>query len=328
MATDLHVILGTGPVSCWTATHLRQRGLRVRAVNRSGRRPDLMPAEVEIVAADVADQRQAIDACQGADVVYQALNPPYHQWAERFPALQASAMTAAETAGARYVSIDNLYGYGRVIGPISERTPMNPHTRKGRLRAAMTLEVLDAHASGRLRATILQSADYYGPGVTMSQFGERTFPPLLEGKPADVAGSANLRHAYAYIEDVGRAAAALGTCDDALGRVWIAPHAPAVTQREMVNEMARELGTTPRIRVISPLMMRLAGLFVPAAKESVEMLYQFTEPFEVDASAIERELGLAPTPLAEGLRRTLDWYRTRHIGVRLRGQTPESDPGV
>jgi nucleoside-diphosphate-sugar epimerase len=118
-------------------------------------------------------------------------------------------------------------------------------------------------------------------------------------------------HSYAYIEDVGRAAAVLGTQDEALGRVWLAPHAPAITQRAMIEEACRQLGIPPRIRVISPLMMRLAGLFVVGARESVEMLYQFTEPFVVSSAAIEGAFGLKPTPLAEGIRRTIDWWRNK-----------------
>jgi len=41
------------------------------------------------------------------------------------------------------------------------------------------------------------------------------------------------------------------------------------------------------------------------------MLYQFTEPFVVSSAAIESAFGLAPTPAADGLRRTIEWWRTR-----------------
>jgi len=310
MNTGLNVIFGTGPVGIWTARALRESGQQLRAVNRTGKRPGLMPADVEIIAADLADPIQAVDAAQGAAVVYQALNPPYDRWPELFPSLQRTAMAAARAAGARYVSIDNLYGYGRAAGTLTEESLQQPISKKGRLRSAMTREVLDAHEGGELRAAILQSSDYYGPGVRVSQFGERTFGPMLAGKAADVSGSADLPHSYAYIEDVGRAAAVLGTRDEALGRVWFAPHAPAATQRAMVEEACRQLGIAPRIRVISPLMMRLAGLFVLAARESVEMLYQFTEPFVVSSAAIETAFGLMPTPMAEGLGRTIEWWKT------------------
>jgi nucleoside-diphosphate-sugar epimerase len=182
MNSTLHVIFGTGPVGIWTARALREMGHLVRAINRSGQRQGLMPADVEIVAADASDVRQAIKAARGASVLYQTLNPPYDRWTEMFPPLQRVALEAARSAGARYVSIDNLYGYGRVSGTLTERTPQAPHTKKGRLRAAMT------------RVAVLQPSDYFGPGVTASQLGARTFPPMLAGKPADVTGRADLPH--------------------------------------------------------------------------------------------------------------------------------------
>src|SRR5918996_5522616 len=106
-AIELHVIFGTGPVGCWTAQALRRLGIRVRAVNRSGERPDLMPTDADIVAADLSDTAQAREAARGASVLYQALNPPYHRWHQLFPGLQAAALAAALAENARYVSIEN-----------------------------------------------------------------------------------------------------------------------------------------------------------------------------------------------------------------------------
>ena len=43
--------------------------------------------------------------------------------------------------------------------------------------------------------------------------------------------------------------------------------------------------------------------------EYAEMFYQHRIPQNMVSSAFEREFGIAPTPLAEGLAVTLDWYR-------------------
>lgn len=212
----LHVIFGTGPVGCWTARALRDMGLAVRAVNRSGKRPDLMPDAVEIVSADASDPNQAIAAAAGATVIYQALNPPYHQWHALFPALQAGALAAAKATGARYVSIENLYMYDS-SQPMREDSPIRPRAKKGELRARMAQEVMDAHQRGEIQATALRSSDYYGPGVTGSAMGELVFGNLVQGKKAQLTGSADMPHSWAYIADVGRAAALLGTRDEALG---------------------------------------------------------------------------------------------------------------
>jgi nucleoside-diphosphate-sugar epimerase len=313
MDHPLHVILGTGPVGCWTARSLVDRGLSVLAVNRSGRRPGLLPSEVDVTAADATDAGQLAAAVARADAVYQAMNPPYDKWHEVFPSLQASALAAAARAGARYVSVENLYMYDSTA-VMTEDSPQRPVSKKGELRRRMADEVAAAHARGDVEVVQLRSSDYYGPGVTGSALGDRVFPPLIAGKKAQVGGSATQPHSFAYIEDVGRAAAELGVRDEAVGRVWFAPHAPAVTQGEMVAVICRELGMPPAVSVISPMMMRLAGLFVPGARETVEMLYEFTRPFVVDSSRIHGELGLAATPVDEGVRRTVAWYRERPAG--------------
>ena len=45
---------------------------------------------------------------------------------------------------------------------------------------------------------------------------------------------------------------------------------------------------------------------VPVLRELRETEYQFLEPYVLDSSAIERELGLAPTPWLEVCRATAD----------------------
>lgn len=272
-----------------------------------------MPADVEIVAADVSLEVQATKAARGAAVVYQATNPEYHEWHLHFPGLQAGVLAAAHAVGARYVSIENLYMYDSTT-PMSETSRIAPRSTKGELRARMAEEVLQAHTRGEVRAAALRSSDYYGPGVLGSALGERVFGSLVSGKKAQVGGAADKLHSFAYIEDVGKAAATLGIRDEALGRVWIAPHAPAWTQGAMVEKACTLLGVEPTMSVVSPLMMRLAGLFVPGAKASVEMMYEFTDPFIVDSSQMEKVFGLKATPVEVGLERTVGWYKAHFRG--------------
>ena len=306
--SEYHVIFGTGPVGCWIARTLRSRDIPVRAINRSGNRPRLMPDDVQVIAADASDPEQAVDGARDAAVIYQALNPPYNRWHELFPWLQAGAMAAARAAVARYVSIENLYMYDSAQ-PMVEDSPVRPRSKKGELRAQMADEVMAAHRRGEIQAAALRSSDYYGPGVVDSALGERVFGNLVSGKKAQLTGSAGTPHSWAYIEDVGRAAALLGTSDDAMGEVWIAPHARPSTQQEILKIAAQELGVEPQYSVVSPLMMRLAGLFVPAARETVEMMYEFTEPFIVDSSKFEKTFGIQATPTRQAIKQTLAWFR-------------------
>ncbi len=199
--------------------------------------------------------------------------------------------------------------YDSSAGPITEGTRIAPASKKGELRQRMAEEVLAAHERGDVQAAILRSSDYYGPGVTGSALGDRVFGPILAGKPGEVLGGLDIPHSYAYIEDVGRAAAELGTQDGAVGRVWIAPHAPAPTQRQVLEGIFELVGREPKYSTVTRGKMRLAGLFMPGAREMVEMMYEFTDPFTVDSSAIESAFGLQATPLNVGLSRTVEWYR-------------------
>ena len=130
MNTDLHVIFGTGAIGLATLDALRRRGRTVRMVNRSGKAE--VPKDVEVVAGDAAHPVFAARASEGAAVVYQTMNPPYHQWSAQFPALQAGVLAAAEATGARLVSMENVYMYGRPAGrPLTEDRTNKAHTKKG-----------------------------------------------------------------------------------------------------------------------------------------------------------------------------------------------------
>jgi nucleoside-diphosphate-sugar epimerase len=304
-------VFGTGPAGTRTAAALVEAGYRVRAVNRSGARPEFMPDDVEMVSViDASDADQSAKLAEGASVVYQCLNPAYHEWPELFPPLQRGVVAAARRVGARYVSLENLYGLGRVTGPMTEQTPMRPCSGKGEVRAAMTEELRALSESGELEVATGRAADYYGPGVVNSAMGSMVFEPMIAGKKVSLVGSADTVHSYAYIEDVGRALAKLGTTDAAFGRVWNLPHAPALTGRESIRPAFAAAGMPEKVGAIGPLTMRIGALFMPVAKESLEMLYEFTEPFVVDSSAIEREFGMSATPMAEGMKRTVEWFKS------------------
>ena len=70
-----------------------------------------------------------------------------------------------------------------------------------------------------------------------------------------------------------------------------------------------EAGGEPKMqRAPKPLLWAL-GLFNPALRETIEMLYEFEEPFVVDHSAFARAFGDHATPLTEAIGRTVRWYR-------------------
>jgi nucleoside-diphosphate-sugar epimerase len=289
---------------------LLKRGELVRMVNRSGKM-DEVPAGVEVVASDLYDPANVREVTRGAQVVYHAARPNYSQWPEKFPRLQTSIVDGLVGGDAKLVIAENLYMYGDTDGkPMTEDTPYNAHTRKGRTRAEISKAAFQAHREGRVRVTSARGGNFFGPWGTDSSMGARAFYPLLRGKSAQLIGRTDLPHSHTYIHDFGRALVILGEHAEADGQAWHVPNdQPAMTQGELVRLFAHEAGVEPRISSMGKGMMTIGGLFIPEAKESVEMMYEFDKPFLVDSSKFEKTFGVKATPIGEAVRETVYWYK-------------------
>jgi nucleoside-diphosphate-sugar epimerase len=306
---ELHVVYGTGAVGMAIMDELVQRGpRRVRMINRSGRAR--VPHGVEVVGGDATDEAFTREASEGASVVYFALNPPYDKWPELFPRLQAGVLEGAASAGAKLIAMENLYMYGPTDGrPITEDLPYAATTRKGTVRASMSKELMEAHTSGRVRVAIGRASDFFGPRALTSAAGEQVFGRAVDGKSAQVAGDPDQPHTYTYAPDIGKGLVILGEREEALGQAWHLPSPETVTTREFVEMIFEEVGKPARVQAAPKILLRALGLFNPGMRETIEMLYEFEEPFVLDDSRFKQEFGDHATLLREAIQRTVRWYR-------------------
>jgi nucleoside-diphosphate-sugar epimerase len=309
---DLHVVFGTGAIGLALIHELNTMSLRVRAVNRSGRAE--VPDGVEVVTTDASNAEAATKAATGAAVVYQCLNPPYHQWAGLFPPVQDAVVHAARVAKARYVSFENTYMYGDTHGmPITEGTPLRAQTRKGKVRLLMAEQLGALADKGDLDVVTARASDYFGPrGTVQSPLGDLVIGAALAGKPARLIAAPDQPHSYSFTGDAARCLAALGTREDVAGEVFHVPNAPARTTREVIAMISKDLGQTVKISVTPRPLLRAIGLFNPTIGELDEMRYEFTQPFVVDSTKVQTRLGLSATPLDEAVSQTVSWFRHRN----------------
>ena len=264
MAEELHVLFGGGQVGHPLARILLGRGKRVRIVKRSA---GGLPEGAELVRGDASNLNFCVEAARGASTVYHCMNPPYYArvWAELLPRYMENLIAAAGRNGARLVVLDNVYMLGRPQGkPLDEDTPPRPCSRKGEVRARVAERMWEAHRRGDVRATSGRASDFYGPGGTLTHLGDQFWRPAIAGKRARVLVDPDAVHTYHYIPDVAAGLATLGTAsDDAYGRPWMLPCAPAETMRALVARFSRELGREIKLLTMPRPVLNILALAVP-----------------------------------------------------------------
>lgn len=302
------VLGASGGIGGAITRELAARGHTVVAVNRAGDAE--VPDGVERRAGDLSTVHAARQAIGTADVVVLAAQPPYPQWVSRWPALVDNVLVGAEAAAARLVFVDNLYMYAPAAGPISERSPEHATDAKGALRHRLGRALLAAHTDGRVRVSIGRFSDYYGPRGTNSGLYMMGIAAGLRGRTMRGLIDLDQPHTFSYLPDAARAFAVLVEDRLADGQAWILPAAPPITQRELLALINAELPSPVRVGTITPLMLRLAGLFNPLIRESRSVAVQYDRPWVTDASRFDAAFGpLDVTAHTTAVATTVAWFR-------------------
>ena len=157
------VILGAaGRVGDAAARAFVAAGWRVKGLARNAKAASLAPG-VEVVQADATSRAALIEACRSADVILNALNPLYTEWAEKVMPMAENVIAAVEIAGATHMLPGNVYNFGYGIGVgATEDAPEMPSTEKAEIRIAME-DLFRRKAQERgVQTIVLRAGDFYG----------------------------------------------------------------------------------------------------------------------------------------------------------------------
>jgi nucleoside-diphosphate-sugar epimerase len=268
------------------------------------------------MTGDATDQNFCLEAAHGAFSVYHCMNPPYSArvWADVIPKYIENLIAAAGGAGARLVVLESVYMLGRTGGrPMNEDTPMNPCSRKGEIRAREAERLFEAHRRGEVRATAGRASDFYGPGATLSHLGDQFWKPAIAGGRGRVLVDPDAIHTYHYVRDVAAGLATLGTAaDDAYGKPWMLPWAPAESMRALVARLSHYFGRDIGLTVMPRWAMKTIGLVVPMIGEINEMIYQWDEPFVIDDRRFRATFNAEPTEPGRAAADTVTWAKSHY----------------
>ncbi len=309
---------GAGFIGSHIASALVARGDRVRVLDdlSSGCRDNLAPlglgdlgsaAPVELVVGDVADPFLAREACRGAVGVFHeaaqvSVPASLEDPRESYRVNVSGTLNMLEAARAErvgrfvYAASSAAYGDSEELPKVETMSPLplSPYA-SGKLAGEQLLAVW-GRAFG-LRTVSLRYFNVFGPrqaddspysGV-IAIFARR----LLEGKPVTIHGDGGQTRDFVYVEDVARANLAAMDGDLEPG--------------EVLNVGTGETITLERLH---SLMAELAGS--ESSAEHGPPREGDIRHSRADVGRIRELLGWeSRVPWREGLRRTLDWYRSR-----------------
>jgi len=266
----------------------------------------------ELFKADLLRADEVLEAVKGSSVVYLTVGLAYdiRIWKAQWPVIMQNVINACLEHQCRLVFFDNVYMYDKnAIPDMHEDSPIDPPSEKGKIRAQLVQMINEATASGRLKALIARSADFYGPGARNGILNVLVLNNYAKGKTANWQSDATKIHSVTYIPDAAKATAMLGNTESAFNQVWHLPtSAERLTGKQLIEIAAKAAGRKASYFVLSPFMLSLAGLFSRQIKELQEMQYQNNRDYFFNSEKFNKAFRFTPASYEEGIRQTMAYF--------------------
>ena len=303
----MQTILGSsGIIGKELAKALPQYANKIRLVSRT---PNKVNEGDEFFKANLLNAEETMKAVEGSEVVYLTAGLQYDIkiWRAQWPVVMKNVIEACKQSNSKFVFFDNVYAYGKVNGWITEDTPLNPVSEKGKVRAELHKMIMNEVEKGNLQAIIARSADFYGPNTPLSFVNIMVFENFKKGKKAQWFIDENKKHSLTYTPDAGKGTAMLGNTDSAFNQVWHLPtNKNVLTGKEFIELVAKAMSVKPDYTIIKKWMVQMLGLFNKVIKENVEMLYQNDSDYLFHSTKFEKTFNFEPISYEEGIIETVN----------------------
>ncbi|HEY0246040.1 MAG TPA: NAD-dependent epimerase/dehydratase family protein, partial [Mucilaginibacter sp.] len=291
----MHTILGAGgPVANALTRELTDHNETIRLVSR---RPIQITGNTSWVKADLTNYAEVLEAAKGSTVIYLCAGLIYDKtiWQQQWPVIMQNVINVTKATGARLIFFDNVYMYGLVNGPMTENTPYNPVSEKGKVRAAIANQLMQEVNTGNIRASIARAADFYGTDSKNSFLDMMVLDKYAKKQKAQWIGNPKVKHNFSYIPDMGKAMYLLGQDPYSDNQIWHLPTAPPLTGKQFIELAAGVYHVKPQYMAINKLLLFIAGLFNKVVMGTVEMYYQYSHDYIFDSSKFEKAFNFKPT---------------------------------
>lgn len=327
----MHRILvtgGTGFLGRHVVSGLQDRGHEVRVFSRSASdEGSVRQRDVDRVSGDVRDQDAVDQAARGVDRIvhlasdFRDLDSDMDRAYEVNVEGTLNVLRAARQHGVqRVVHCSTIGVHGSIESPpADEDTPLDPGDVPYEKTKAQAEEALWQFVeSESLEATVARPAGIYGPGDLRLL---KLFRMIDRGRFVMI-GPGEAFIDMVYVADVAEGLILCALDEDAAGETFILSSGEYLPVRDFVKSIADELDVAhPRLRVpITPVravawMLETVcaplGISPPLTRRRLGF-FEMNRAYSSDKA--RRIIGYDPaTSLGEGLRRTIDWYRSEEL---------------
>ena len=268
---------------------------------------------VRVNIADIRQQSTMNYLVRGHDVIFNLAGQVSHIDSMQDPYTDLeincrSQLTVLEACrhnnpGVKVVFASTRQVYGRPASlPVDESHLVRPTDVNGINKAAGEYYHLVYNNVFGIRACSLRLTNVYGPRQLLKHnrqgFVGWFIRLALENREIQIFGDGSQLRDFVYVDDAVDAFLRAGADDASNGQVFNVGGMEPITHNDLVELMIRTAGSG-----------RFRSVAWPPDKKAIDI-----GDFYTDSARIRRTLGWQPeTPLAEGLRRTFEFYRA-HFG--------------
>ena len=316
---------GTGFIGTRLALNYLQGGTSVKVLGQENNvaeaenRKLLEARGAEISLASVTDGGKIFEWLQGVDLVYhlaaaqhEANVPDQRFWDVNVTGTKNILEASVKAHVKRFIHGSTIGVYGSPSnGTITEESLLKPDNIYGitKLEAEKLVQSYDQ----KLPVVIVRISETYGPGDHRLL---KLFKAIKKNIFFMIGNGRNVHHLI-YIDDLINGLSLAASIEEAVGRIFVLAGKEPVTTREMVANIAKELGTRIRpfraplapflaLATIVETVLRPLGIQPPLHRRRMDF---FKKSFLISQKEAEKLLGFAPTVgFQQGVAETARWY--------------------
>jgi len=246
---------------------------------------------------------QLPDAAWGADVIVNAWNPAYPDWAMHIPRLTQQVVETAKETGATVILPGNIYPFGRDLPEkLSEETAHEATEGLPLIRKQMEA----THRDARVKTIILRAGDFIDTEAGGNWYDRVITSKIGKGKVV-YPGNPDIPHAWAYLPDMAAATVALADRAEELDTFTdVLFPGYTLSGRALTDALSDVVGRKLRLTEMRWWPIQLVSPFWKMGRCLTEMRYLWQKPHRIVSRRFDGLLpDFQPTALLDTLENSL-----------------------